>query len=320
MEPWPFPREQVGKWDICNVQSPPDYSTCIKQDLPPPHDTAAKKLLLGVVQPAGKSPQEDMDAALDNLFNHPNVGPFISRQLIQRLTQSHPAPAYVARVARVFNDNGSGIRGDMKSVIRAILLDNEARQDTRSEDPLAGKLKEPMLRFTQVLRALNAKPSSGIYLLPTFSEADTLNQAPLHAPSVFNFYRPDFQLPGQPAGSVVNAPEFQIATSSAIAGWTDFSNCCVVRGYGVWLQGSADEKYYVKPNYGTWPTTIRSNVAQVIDELNVLLLNGKMEPDFRTRLIDSVSKVPIDEYTPVEERIQIALWQIINSPAFLVQR
>jgi hypothetical protein len=309
----------VGKWDICNVQNPPDYTTCIKKDLPPPHDTGSKKLLSGFIQPAGKTPQEDMDAAIDNLFAHPNVGPFISRQLIQRLVMSTPPPAYVARVATVFNNNGQGVRGDMKSVIRAILLDNEARLDARTDAPLAGKLKEPVVRFTQVLRALSAKPSSGIYLMPTFSETDTLNQSPLYAPSVFNFYRPDFQLPGQPAGSVITAPEFQLATSSAIAGWADFSACCVVRGYGVWLQGE-DAKYYIKPNFGTWTTTVRTNVAQVVEEMNVLLLNGKMDADFRARLIDSVSKVPIDQYTPVEERIELALWLIVNSPAFLIQR
>jgi uncharacterized protein (DUF1800 family) len=320
MAPWTITREQNGKYDICNQQTNPDYNTCPKPDLPPPHDTGTKKLLNNVIIPANQTPMQDIDAAVDNIFNHPNVGPFIGKQLIQRLTMSNPQAPYVERVAKAFNNNGSGVRGDMKAVLRAILLDPDVRLHIRSQGPLAGKLKEPVVRFVSFLRAFDAKPSSGLYALPDFSDPTDLYQNPMRAPSVFNFYRPDNPLPGQPANSPVLAPEFALATTNAVTGWADFSANAMIRGYGTWLIDSPLAGQYIKPDYSKLEPLTQTNIPKMIDELTMLLLGGTITPNFRARLIESASKVTIDQYTPPIERLYVALWLIVNSPEFLVHK
>ena len=149
--------------------------------------------------PAGQTPELDVENAIDNIFHHPNVGPFVVKQLIQRLVTSNPTPGYVQRVvATVFNDNGSHVRGDMKAVIRAILLDGEARSATVAAGDAFGKLREPVAKFLHLHRAFNARTSGGYYDIWDLSDPDELGQAPLRAPSVFNFYGADFA----PAGPI----------------------------------------------------------------------------------------------------------------------
>ncbi|MCH7854657.1 MAG: DUF1800 family protein, partial [Proteobacteria bacterium] len=178
---------------------------------PSHHDTGEKILLNGVVLPAGQSGDEDLAAALDNIFNHPNVGPFVSIRLIQRLVTSNPSPSYVARVAGVFNDNGQGVRGDLGAVVKAILLDEEARPEL-AMDP-DGKVKEPLLRLTQLWRAYNATSVSGKYqLLAQIPPFIFLAQGPLQSPSVFNFFSPFYAPPGEFRDSDFVAPELEIAT------------------------------------------------------------------------------------------------------------
>jgi Protein of unknown function (DUF1800) len=324
MEPWLVQRWQNGSYDACNRQleagQTPDYNTCIKPPLPPPHETAAKKLLIGVTLPANQTPMQDMDAAMDNIFNHPNVGPFIGKQLIQRLTMSNPQSPYVERVAKVFNNNGAGVRGDMKSVIRAILMDPDVRLNMRSEGPLAGKLKEPVVRFAQFLRAFNARAAIGFYEIPDLSSPDSLYQSPLLAPSVFNFYKPDNPLPGQPSYAKVLAPEFQLATANAAAAWADFSDGYMIRGYGSWNEG-ADAGKHIKPDYSAYIPLAQNDPAKLIDELAIVLLNGTISPAFRTQLIRAVTNTPPpDQYTLPVEKLNVALWLIVNSPEFLIQK
>lgn len=179
-----------------------------------------EKSFLNVIFPAGQTAREDLDLALDTIFNHPNVGPFIGKQLIMRLDTSNPSPAYVARVAQTFNDNGEGVRGDLKVVIKAILLDKEARTSKASH---FGKLKEPLIRLTHLWRAFNASPSSeGIddhvkYQAFHYHKPERqLFQAPMRAPSVFNFFRPDFSPHGKIKSQKLVAPEFKISTESKL--------------------------------------------------------------------------------------------------------
>ncbi len=325
MEPWLIDRWQNGHYDICTRQQeagqPPNYATCPKPLLPPPHDLGAKKLLSGVTLPSSQSAMQDMDAAIDNVFSHPNVGPFIGKQLIQRLTMSNPQPAYVGRVAKVFNDNGLGVRGDMKSVLRAVLMDPDVRLNQRAEGPLAGKLKEPVVRFAQFLRAFNARASAGFYEIGDLSSPDSLYQSPLLAPSVFNFFRPDTPLPGQSAGAKALAPEFQLATANAAAAWTDFSNGYLIRGYGSWYANSADAGKHIKPDYNAYIEWAQTEPAKLIDELAVVLLNGRISPAFRAQLIQAVTNTPPpDQYTLPVEKLNVALWLIVNSPEFLIQK
>ena len=172
------------------------------------HDTGSKLLLGGVTLPAGQTGEQDLAAALDNVFNHPNVGPFIAIRLIQRLVTSNPSPAYVARVASVFNDNGAGVRGDLRAVVRAILLDPEAHPAQRLASD--GKLKEPLLRITQLWKTYGAASESGRY--PYDFAYIILGQGPLQSPSVFNFFSPFYAPPGEIRDAGLVAPELEIAT------------------------------------------------------------------------------------------------------------
>jgi len=177
------------------------------QHYPAYHDTGPKKLLGGTVLPAGQTGEQDLDAALDNIFMHPNVGPFISIRLIQRLATSNPSPGYVSRVAAVFDDNGTGVRGDLGAVVRTILTDPEARPAQAMA--IDGKLKEPLLRLTQLWRAYDASSASGGYAF--VSASLFFGQGPLQSPSVFNFFSPFYAPPGEIRDSSLVAPELQIA-------------------------------------------------------------------------------------------------------------
>ena len=194
------------------------------------HDKGSKRLLRGVVTPEGLSAREDLKIALDSLFNHPNVGPFIGKSLIQRLVTSNPSSQYVARVAAKFNDNGSGVRGDLSAVVKAILLDSEARQDPNTADKTTvqnfGKLKEPLLRVTHIMRALDATPGvnsdSQLHMYSKTNDAVNvlLGQAVLSSPSVFNFFTPDFRSSYTLSGdeqTPLYAPELQILTESLLS-------------------------------------------------------------------------------------------------------
>ena len=187
------------------------------QAYPEQHAIGSKQLLdyPGVamsVLPAGQTPEQDLDAALDNIFRHPNVGPFISRQLIQRLVTSNPSPAYVARVAAKFADDGQAHRGNLSAVVKAILLDPEARPGAAATTDVTGKVKEPLLRLTQFWRAYEAAARNGAYHV---ADSDlTFGQGPLLSPSVFNFFSPSYAPPGEIEDRGLVAPELQIANEN----------------------------------------------------------------------------------------------------------
>ncbi|WP_372777861.1 DUF1800 family protein [Litorivivens sp.] len=202
---------------------------------PDEHETSEKQLLGQIIGDAGSG--EDLDAALDILFYHANVAPFISRQLIQRLVSSNPTSGYVERVAAVFENNGFGERGDLKATVRAILLDPEARDERRAREPAGGKVVEPLLAYTGLLRAFSVQPLNGWFNNRVEGTAPAvesmyyfrsdfgwdLGQAALRSPSVFNFYSPDF-VPQDGfyhqgrEGQALVLPELQLRTPANIAG------------------------------------------------------------------------------------------------------
>jgi uncharacterized protein (DUF1800 family) len=186
------------------------------------HDTGTKSLLRGTTLPANQSGEQDLELALDNIFAHPNVGPFIATRLIQQLVTSNPSPQYVARVAARFDDNGAGVRGDLKAVVRAILIDPEARPVPATNR--SGKLKEPLLRLTQFWRAYSAQAPNGSY-----SSIDLwwYGEGPLQALSVFNFFSPFYAPPGEIRDAGLVAPELEIATEyrNTIVTNTFFAQC-----------------------------------------------------------------------------------------------
>jgi uncharacterized protein (DUF1800 family) len=185
------------------------------------HETGSKTLLDGLVAPTGQTTTQDLKTALDDIFNHPNVGPFIGKQLIQHLVTSNPSPAYIARVSAVFADNGSGVRGDMGAVVQAILTDTEARGDVPVQSN-SGHLREPALFITAMLRGLGGQ-SDGV--LPR-NAISGMGQPIYTAPSVFNFYPPSFVLPG----SQTLAPEFSIDNAATALARANFVNTVIMQG------------------------------------------------------------------------------------------
>jgi uncharacterized protein (DUF1800 family) len=189
------------------------------------HDTTPKVLLDGKTLAANQTAQADLQQGLDMIFNHPNVGPFIGKQLIQFLVSSNPSPAYVARITAVFNDDGAGTRGNMAAVIKAILLDPEARGSTIA-DPNYGKLREPVVDVVAVLRALNGS-SDGVYPI---SAANSMGQ-PLFGPyTVFSFYPPTYPLPGS---STLLAPQFGILNTATALARLNFLNNLLYSANGI---------------------------------------------------------------------------------------
>ncbi|WP_343641504.1 DUF1800 domain-containing protein [Roseateles sp.] len=190
------------------------------------------KTVLGATIPASADGPAALRQALDILANHPNVGPFFGRQLIQRFVCSNPSAAYVQRVAQAFNNNGLGVRGDLKAVLRAVLLDPEARLIDAGVSN-SGKLREPVLRFVQVARAIRLS-SAGQWTIPETSDAETrLGQSPFYSPSVFNFYRPGYVPPNSSmTAASVTAPEFQLLNEVTVTGYLNFMQTLLTTGQG----------------------------------------------------------------------------------------
>lgn len=244
-----------------------------------------EKNFLGVNIPANTPARAALTTALDTLFNHPNVGPFFGRQMIQRLTCSNPSPGYVARVAAVFNDNGHGVRGDMAAVWKAILLDVEATADVGLSSLTFGKLREPMVRLAQWARTFKVNSIHGTWKIGDFaySAVDTLSQSPLNAPTVFNFFRPGYTPSvSNSALTGMTLPEFQIVNESAICAYI---NCLQnILPNGIWVNAPALPNYSddhstdgfdVVPDYSAEFALI-DNPTALVNRLNLLLCANQL--------------------------------------------
>jgi uncharacterized protein (DUF1800 family) len=263
------------------------------------HTPEAKTILNGVVIPAGQSPQQDMQQALDAIFNHPNVGKFIARELIQRLVTSNPSPGYIYRVAQAFDNNGQGVRGDMKAVIKAILLDYDARGASKAGQGV-GKEKEPVLRLTGFYRSVPASPENGIY---SFWLADEFGQQPFNSPTVFNFFSPDYAAAGAIASAGLVSPEFQITTETTVVEQANTMYAALF-WQNIQLDLGPEE-------------TLASDPAALIDHLNYKLMNGAMSSAMRTILIETITQLPAED---LKERSLSAFWLILNSPEYLIEK
>ena len=286
------------------------------------HEPGAKVLLNGITIPAVSTvtvatANQDLKSALNAIFSHPNVGPFISRQLIQRLVTSNPSPGYIYRVSRVFDNNGSGVRGDLKAVVKAILLDYEARTTATLAFPGTGKQQEPVLRLAKTLRAFNGKSISGKWLF-----AGIAAQTPLNAPTVFNFFAPDYIAPGLIANANLYAPEFDITNESTIAQAENTLRTVAFDGIG----GSGNDR--TKLNFNTddtdrlLPLTVNGSLSALLDELNVLLMSGQMDAGMKNSVTTAITTA-IPTVTTVanqRDRLRTAVHLIITSPQFSTQR
>ena len=282
--------------------------------------SASEKTFLGTTIPAGPSTAEaDMKVALDRLFAHPNVGPFFGRQMIQRLVTSNPSPAYVGRVASAFNDNGSGVRGDMKAVVRAVLLDPEARSYQPSNTAF-GKPREPVLRLAHFMRAFKARSASGRYIGIDVSEVSSeLHQQPLNAPSVFNFFRPNYGPPNSAAAEAgLVAPEWQIADEVTLAHYVNYIRA--------WLVPLASRD--VQQDY-TAELALAHDPGALVDRLNLLLMAGQMSTTHRQLIIGAVNGRNLPEPTDTNaaqvnaarrDRVCIAILLTMASPDYVVQK
>lgn len=285
------------------------------QAYPSFHDTDAKTILGGTLIPAGQTPQQDLDQALDTLFNHPNVGPFIGRQLIQRLVTSNPSPMYVQRVAAVFDNNGSGVRGDLYAVSRAILLDTEARQGHLASPQTFGKVREPLIRVTHLWRAFSAVNRDG--RVEYEHPQEDLGQAPMRSPSVFNFFRPRYQPGGPITEQGLVAPEFQIINENTVTSTTNRlgTMASLYRSTGGGTARFAS-RLDVAVNYTPWEARA-ADVPGLISDLDLVFLAGQMSDAMRSSLVTYVSQMPAND---PGARVYEAVNLIIGSPQYAVQR
>jgi endo-chitodextinase len=277
----------------------------------PAHHSAGEKVLFGNVKvPTPQTPEQDLKIALDTIANHPNVGPFIGRRLIQALVTSNPSPAYIARVTAAFDNNGAGVRGDMKAVIRAVLLDAEAR-NVPSDASKYGKLREPVLRFTQLLRGTGAKAANGRNSIWWLDSADDgMGQSPLLSPSVFNFFSPNYTRAGAIAQAGLVAPEFQITTETQIVGSTNYlHNTIYSGGAGFREEGRLNMDF-------TPYTALQNQPAALVDALALVYTNGQLSDSTRTIIVDAVTKLGTEDHL----RTKAALILLTSSPDFVVQR
>jgi uncharacterized protein (DUF1800 family) len=274
------------------------------------HDNGAKTLLRGTTLPAGQGGMADIEAAVDNLFEHPNTGPFIGRQLIQRLVTSNPSPGYVERVARAFNGESGSPRGDLKAVLRAILLDPEARA---LPDPSgsAGKLREPILRLLATLRQLGASSPDGFYANTGFFVQQQLQQHPLSAPSVFNFYLPDYQPIGEIAAAGLVAPEFQITNASSVVALANVLQAAVL---GDFVNDLREPPFSAAAlDFDPW-VAVADDVDALLERMDSVFTYGTLSAATRSAIGDAARQ--IDD--PLL-RARVALYLLLISPDYAVE-
>ena len=323
------------------------------QVFPSFHDDTAKDLspVSATPIPAGQGGVKDLQNALDALFNHPNTGPFISKLLIQRLVTSNPGPGYVYRVAQQFENNGAGVRGDLGAVVRAILTDNEARSPAVASNVAHGKLKEPLLRLTGLLRSFGATSTSGRFLgyrhtvdfvpitgtTPKPATAGQINttpnafsatrldgvqgsiaQAALRSPTVFNFYHPDYVLPGALASAGLVAPEFEITDDNFAISvpnfFRTFVNSAIPTSGGV---PTAAAPYALILNT-TYEESLVPTPTALVDHLNRLLCAGTLPTDARTRIVAALAALPTA--TTTTDRAKSAILLVLTAPAAAIQK
>lgn len=256
-----------------------------------------EKKFLGVTIPANTDGPASLKIALDTLFNHPNVGPFFARQMIQRLVTSNPSAAYVKRVATIFNDNGNGVRGDLKAVFKAILLDDEARNTASLTSSSHGKLREPMLRFAQWARTFKVTSKRGTWKFnPPNYGATTLAQYPFRASSVFNFFRPGYIPPNtQFATDKATAPEFQLVNESTVSQYINFMQNILPNGLYVTapeliespMMSTGTDGFDIVPDYSAELALVTDPTA-LVRRLNLLLAAGRLSQATETTIINAV--------------------------------
>ena len=289
---------------------PPDYQQRPMVSIAANYETGSKTFL-GTTIPAGTSASDNLTKALDTIFNHPNLPPFVAKQLIQHLVTSNPSPAYVARVSGVFANNGAGVRGDLRAVIKAILLDFEARDAASASSPTYGKLREPVVRFLNWARAYKATSPSGVWNVGDLSDPATrLGQSPMRSSSVFNFFRPGYVPPSTAlAAQGLTGPEFQITNESSVAGYVNFMQRTIS---GLGLGDLAADYSSLLPLAG--------NSASLLAEINQVLAASQLSAATLNTLQAALDTIPASTPSGALNRLHAALTLVMASPEYIAQK
>jgi uncharacterized protein (DUF1800 family) len=330
---WTYPVGGVNAWctNNCGWKNP-TYLKGSMVSVESAHDKQARKLLNGVTLAAGHTSQGALDAVLDSLMNHPNIAPFVGKQLIQFFVSSNPSAAYISRVSNAFLSGkyetfGSGVKGDMKATMAAVLLDDEARNDATFDSASAGKLREPIVMMVSAVRAMNGYTDGE--RMGKYGWGSNLSQPVFNSPSVFNFYAPDYPLPNNPG---LVAPQFQLVNANTSMGWTNFANDLVYWWYNKGLGVAA------KPDLPGSKGTLLSysvfeadaiDTSKLIDRMDRLLTGSKVGAAGRAAIATAIiSYTSADTWLTdannqsswQRERVKTAAYLLISSPHFQVQR
>ena len=296
------------------------------------HEPGEKYIVGGYTIPAGQSGMEDINEALDHLFNHDNVGPFLAYRLIQRLVKSNPSPEYIDRVASTFNDNGSGERGDMAAVVRAILLDEEALDCYWLQDETNGMLRSPILRLTQLLSGLKAETENGVFWNSGALFEQLAGQHPLGSPTVFNFYAPDYVPDAEFAYLDIVGPEYQILNSSTSSNYVNFMLIALMRDYlnatyNTNFENYLNESFFIpyiqdKEAYDAYLADplwmdLAFSPEELVDYLDIVLANGQLRDDTKNSIVESMKKADIID--PINSAYYAAFMVMIN-PEFVIMK
>jgi uncharacterized protein (DUF1800 family) len=304
--------------------SDPDRAFKPMLGYPQYHSTEVKAFLGTTIAAQSPSdPNASLRAALDRIAAHPNVGPFVGRQLIQRFVTSNPSPAYVSAVARAFDNNGAGQRGDMKAVVKAILMHAEAR----TVGDTSGKVREPVLRLSAYLRAFPHASDTGYWRVGnTDNPATSLGQTPQRAPSVFNFYRPGFVPPGTAtAARGLVAPELQIASETSAAGYVNAMRDNISAGVGVG-NGAPFNRRDIQPNFAA-ELALASDAAALVERVTSRLTYGGASTELKNAIAGAVNAITIpaangSNQTQIDaarrNRVNVALLLTVASPEYVV--
>ncbi len=294
------------------------------------------KTFLGTTIGAGRTPQQgeaDIQDALNVIFNHPNVGPFLARRLIQRLVSSNPSPAYIARVAAKFANNGAGIRGDMKAVIKAILLDPEARECNPQSIASTGMLREPFVRYLNLMKGAQLSSPTNTYRNVMNYVYEQTNQRPLNANTVFNFFSPDYIPDGPLKNQGKYGPEFQLLNSQTLTGYLNGLSNWLVNDNPIQYWGYFGNETYKpeeEPGFNfeaDYPLASNKNLPQLLDKYNLILAHGSLSQKNLNTIRYAIENMPYaNEYNNepnedyIDRRIRLAIFLIMSSPDYLINR
>jgi uncharacterized protein (DUF1800 family) len=321
---WQIPGDTSddGWSNCCLYVGPGEGEELLPMTSYPDHHSTVEKDFLGITIPASGSPDPngDLKIALDTLFNHPNLPVFFSKQMIQHLVTSNPSPAYVNRVAQVFINDGTGVRGNLQAVITAILMDPEARDSaTYVGNPQYGKVRESLLRYTEWARAFTAQSRTGSFDMgSTEDPIYGLGEMWLRSPTVFNWFAPGYTPPNSPISAAgLLSPEMQMTNVSTVVGYINYLQGAI----GANAQGGPDVFSY----YST-EMTLAATPDQLVDRINLLLMSGQMSSPLYNQILAAVAAIPIPTgdqnaiNAALLSRVQTAIYLTVASPDYAAQQ